>query len=164
MTKETLLKYNWFVDNEYLDQYLTLVNAQYTGDRLEAHHIIPVCYYKLRFAGLVGVDYRALANHDIFEEWVYLSKEAHIEAHRLLTLCTVGVLQERLTLAYCSLSRQDYSSYLEEYGAHKPLSKKQRKKVINEIAKEIWYADKSISWEDCKAKATVIYSNREIDN
>lgn len=44
MTKETVLKYDNFIDNEYLDQYLELLNnAAVNNKATQQHHAIPVC-------------------------------------------------------------------------------------------------------------------------
>ena len=42
--KETLLATKCFVNNEYLEQYLNLVNDSKTGTEL--HHILPRSYFK----------------------------------------------------------------------------------------------------------------------
>lgn len=100
MTKETILKYNWFVDNEYLDQYLQLVNSANPNiSEYEEHHVIPACYYKLKFPRL-RMSARALANDDIDQKIVKLSRADHIEAHRLLALCTTGEFSEKLSWVY----------------------------------------------------------------
>ena len=50
MTKDELLKLNCFYDNEYLQQYVDLVNSnintEYQSGITECHHIIPKVYFK----------------------------------------------------------------------------------------------------------------------
>lgn len=72
MTRETLIKYN-FVDNEYLTEYLDLVNNSISSPEnyCEAHHIIPACFYPARF----------IANQDPNQEIVNLVYKDHIKAH-----------------------------------------------------------------------------------
>ena len=47
--KEALLSFDGVVDNEYLDQYVELVNSTISfssTDYTEKHHVIPVSFYK----------------------------------------------------------------------------------------------------------------------
>ena len=44
MTKEKLLATNCFIDNEYLDEYLKLIDSSTAGT--EVHHILPRSYFK----------------------------------------------------------------------------------------------------------------------
>ena len=100
MTKETLLKYKWFVDNEYLAKYIAFVNSTKPPiSGYEEHHVIPACYYKLKFPKL-RISNRTLANADADQEIIKLSRADHIKAHRLLMLCTDGELSEKLSWAY----------------------------------------------------------------
>ncbi len=44
MTKETLLKYEGFIDNEYLVEYVSFINSVSTDLAVvEMHHAIPAC-------------------------------------------------------------------------------------------------------------------------
>lgn len=47
--KEKLLQLNIFVDNEYLDKYVELIQANldtcYTKHKTQKHHVIPRCYF-----------------------------------------------------------------------------------------------------------------------
>lgn len=134
------------MDNEYLDQYLDLVNNSQATDKAEKHHIIPAYYYKLKFPKL-RTQYRTVSNNDIDEEIVILSKADHIKAHELLTHCTTGPLQEKMLAAYTYMTTA-------KRPAKKPAPKKSRKKyaskaewpstikhntnkAINEIAKKL---------------------------
>ena len=44
MTKETLLKYEGFIDNEFLTEYVNFINSVSTDSTaFEKHHVIPAC-------------------------------------------------------------------------------------------------------------------------
>ncbi len=134
--------------------------------------------------------YRTVANHDIDEEIVPLSREDHIKAHELLTHCTTGPLQEKMLAAYTYMTAPKQQAekptmpkqQIEKLAPKKPAQKKSApkksmkkyaskaewpstikhntNKAINEIAKKLWYADRTRSWEDCKAEATIIYEQQ----
>ena len=48
MTKQELLNTDYFIDNEYLDQYLKLTKINSNAKYLERHHILPKAYYRLK--------------------------------------------------------------------------------------------------------------------
>ena len=48
MTKQELLNTDYFIDNEYLDQYLKLTKITSNDIYLEIHHIKPKAYYLLK--------------------------------------------------------------------------------------------------------------------
>lgn len=107
MLKETILKYDGFVDNVFLDQYLQIINSPANiTTKLNIHHSIPVCWYAINFSK-VKLDNRKLASADINQELVKLSYEQHLYVHSLLVKCTVGELNTRLTFAYMSMCKTE---------------------------------------------------------
>lgn len=74
-TKSDLLLTGVFIDNDYLDKYIALINNSLTqtGNSCK-HHIIPRCYYK----------YNNLIVDDTQNNLVNLSYIDHILAHYYL--------------------------------------------------------------------------------
>ena len=77
---------HWFIDNEFLDKYVELINANRQTKKIkfktQAHHIIPRAYFKLYKQPLDN-------SHDNI---VNLSYKDHILAHYYLTNCTTDNL------------------------------------------------------------------------
>jgi hypothetical protein len=46
--KQKLLSTGYFIDNEYLEQYMALIKEEHDANYLERHHIIPRAYYQLK--------------------------------------------------------------------------------------------------------------------
>lgn len=91
--KDRLLSYEGFVDNEYLDKYVQLVERNRRtprrGKDINSHHIVPRSWFKIHkqtvdnsLSNLVNLVYR---NHTL--------------AHYYLCLCTEGQLQYANELA-----------------------------------------------------------------
>lgn len=103
---ETTLKtLDGFVDNEYLDKYIRLVERHkhspvYRGD-VNLHHIVPKAWFKLN-------------NRDVDNDpsnLVTLRYREHVLAHYFLCLCTDGKLKYANELALiCLLSRKKLGS------------------------------------------------------
>lgn len=146
MKKETLLKYDGFVDNEYLDQYLELVNNHVDPQLVyERHHVIPACWYSARF-NVKALVARHIADSDPLQETVNLTAEDHYKVHELLTKCTVGSFNEKLLFAYGRMSIYNTTDKIKE--------KRSKHKKINELAKKLRKESRyTISWEACKKEA-----------
>ena len=83
MTKQELLKTNYFIDNEYLDQYLELIKMNSDAKYLERHHILPKVYYRLK----------SLKVDNTKNNIIKLSFANHCKAHWLLYFCTKDELK-----------------------------------------------------------------------
>lgn len=76
--KEDLLKTGCFIDNEFLEKYMTLLQENQNNESiLERHHIIPKCYYKM-----VG---KEIDNSN--DNIVDLTIKNHLMAHYYLANC-----------------------------------------------------------------------------
>lgn len=91
--KQTLLNYNLVNDNIYLDKYVELLNLNKLSERADgtqAHHAIPVAYYKKLYnlpfsrSRIEATNY-ADADENNFK--VNLLYKDHLLAHCYLTLC-----------------------------------------------------------------------------
>lgn len=84
ITKETFLKLNYVVDNEYLDKYLNLINENLNTKKIKfetnVHHIIPRHYFT----------HRNLDIDNSKENKVNLHFKDHMLAHFYLSGCTNG--------------------------------------------------------------------------
>lgn len=106
--KEKLLKTNVVVDNDSLNQYCELIqkNKNTTNqDGKQKHHIIPVFYFK----------YNNLPIDDSEENLVYLNKEDHVLAHRLLYKCGINYFKYNNLFAMnkFGLTQEDKDEYEE---------------------------------------------------
>ena len=91
--KETLLATKCFVDNEYLVQYLNLVNSSEAGTEL--HHILPRSYFKD-----LGI---SVDNSE--QNLVRLSFADHCKAHWLLYYCTTGKLKKASQASFVLMTK-----------------------------------------------------------
>lgn len=115
--KSVLLDTGSFIDNEYLDCYIELVNASHDNlSYMEKHHVIPVAYYKHKY----NIDTRKhrheaerKADADAQNALILLSFANHCKAHWLLTKCTIG----RLAVA-------NSYAFIKQVSALKPLNEK----------------------------------------
>jgi hypothetical protein len=99
--KETLKSLDGFVENEYLDKYVVLVERHYGVHPRKCltnrHHIIPKAWFKLNDKPI---------NNDP-NNLVTLPYREHVLAHYYLCLCTKGGLLYANELALeCLLSRK----------------------------------------------------------
>lgn len=97
MTKEFLLNLGCFIENEYLDFYLQLINANYenkAGKYFEKHHIIPRSYFKLN----------NLLIDNSKTNTVFLSHFNHCLAHYYLCLCLIGELKYKNQYAFIKMT------------------------------------------------------------
>ncbi len=84
--KQKLLLTNYFIDNQYLDDYINLVsNNQVKKEafKTQQHHIIPKTYFK----------HLKLAIDNSMDNLVELLYADHVKAHWLLQKCTIGFLK-----------------------------------------------------------------------
>ena len=93
MTKEKLLATNCFIDNEYLDTYLKLIDSSTTGT--EVHHILPRSYFKD-----LGI---SVDNSE--QNLVRLSFADHCKAHWLLYYCTIGKLKKASQASFVLMTK-----------------------------------------------------------
>lgn len=93
MTKEKLLATNCFIDNEYLDAYLKLIDSSTTGT--EVHHILPRSYFKD-----LGI---SVDNSE--QNLVRLSFADHCKAHWLLYYCTTGKLKKASQASFVLMTK-----------------------------------------------------------
>lgn len=81
MQKQDLLKFNIFIDNEYLDKYIDLItngNVDVQVGKTNRHHIIPKYYFKDN----------ALPIDNSKNNIVNLYYTDHIKAHYFLAMCS----------------------------------------------------------------------------
>lgn len=100
--KESLLKSSGFVDNEFLDLYVRLVERNTRTYRRNGltnkHHILPKSWF--------NINNKTVDNSK--SNLVNLVYRDHVLAHYYLCLCTVGKLQYANELAFfCLLSRNN---------------------------------------------------------
>lgn len=81
--KQKLLNTGYFVNNQFLDDYLELVSKNDKDSYIESHHILPRSYFKL-------LNLKCDNNEN---NLVKLSYFNHCKAHFLLTNCTTDKLR-----------------------------------------------------------------------
>ena len=107
--REVLLSFDGVIDNEYLDQYVQLVNNTFSfseEDYTEKHHVIPVaCYKELREAHIPETRYRReIVDADPRNYCVVLLFKDHCKAHWLLFNCTSGYLRKSNATAFIEMT------------------------------------------------------------
>lgn len=131
--KKTLTETYGFLDNDYLELYITLIENSKFQTRIkfktQAHHFIPVEYYKNAHAIGNRRDATRCANSDKNNFKVNLLYKDHVLAHYYLSLCTCGKLKYQNECAiFHVLGNINYikdSNYLEEIRELKDLEKYQ---------------------------------------
>ena len=98
--KNFLLATNYFIDNEYLTAYLTLITSPTIDQQkhCEKHHAIPVVVYRY-YNGVSAVEARRLADSDPQNCLVTLLYKDHVLVHYLLYFCTVGKIKQAMAKA-----------------------------------------------------------------
>jgi hypothetical protein len=103
--KEALLSFDGVVDNEYLDQYVELVNntisfssAEYT----EKHHVIPRSFYITDYSK--SATNKDISLNDPRNRLVELTYSNHFYAHWLLYNCTTNKLKSSNAKAIIAMS------------------------------------------------------------
>ena len=107
--KEALLSFDGVIDNEYLDQYIELVNSTFSfsdTDYTEKHHVIPAaCYKELREELMPETQYRReIVDADNRNYYVVLLFKDHCKAHWLLFNCTSGYLRGSNATAFIQMT------------------------------------------------------------
>lgn len=132
--KSCLLKTAHFIDNEYLDQYCSLISQNKDQRKIkyqtQKHHILPRCYFKLI----------NLEIDNSKENLVNLLYKDHILAHYYLCLCTEGKLHYRLANAFFHLIHRKWK--YEDFSPETDLSEYQK---IHEMWRKEMSQDKSRS-------------------
>lgn len=108
--KQTLLATNNFIDNKFLDNYVELVfknidNITRTTEFTEAHHFIPVSYYKYRHSCTSRTQAEKYSNADTNNFLVLLNYKDHCIAHYLLCNCTTGSLKYAMKTGYAMMCK-----------------------------------------------------------
>ena len=105
MLKTYLLSLGCFVDNEYLDEYLSLIErpssfsvAEYT----EKHHVIPRSYYISDYSK--SASSTDISLNDPHNRLVELTYSDHFYAHWLLYNCTINKLRSSNAAAIIAMS------------------------------------------------------------
>ena len=105
LNKENLLASKLFIQNEYLEAYLLLIEnnyqTKYIKHKTAKHHIIPRSYYKLLN---IPVDN---SNTNL----VNLSHYDHLLAHYYLALCATGKLKTKMLTAFMLMCNEDFKRY-----------------------------------------------------
>jgi hypothetical protein len=90
--KNLLLSTGYFIDNEYLDLYVDLINSNMdtkSSDATQVHHILPRCYY--------SIVNEVVDNSK--NNLVTLLYKNHLLAHYYLSLCSKSNLRYNLEIA-----------------------------------------------------------------
>lgn len=107
--KTKLLNTGYFLDNDYLNNYIDLVKNHTVGKsafRSQSHHIIPKTYFRTLKLPIDNSD-------DNFAELLY---KDHVKAHLLLQKCTTGFLcrNNGCALRYLASTAKKYDCALTE--------------------------------------------------
>ena len=116
--KSILLSTNYFIDNNYLEEYLDLAfKNEEIADNLyaEKHHIIPVAIYKVNHKCKTRNEALKLADSDSNNIIKTLLYKDHVYAHYLLYFCTKGKVKhgmsdsvQRMITIYSKLSQKTH--------------------------------------------------------
>lgn len=100
MLKDYLLSLGFFIDNNYLDQYVELMDKPFSNSAYsELHHQVPVYCYKKLFNLKNRYSATKKADSDANNKLVRLSFADHIKAHWLLSKCSC-VKENECTVLY----------------------------------------------------------------
>lgn len=92
-----------------------------------------------------------MANSDPLQQLVVLTVAQHVEAHRLLSLCTSGRLKEALDFAYDRMKKYGFD------GSELAKDRYNRRKLVHRIAKALRKETKyKKSWEQCLEEASML--------
>ena len=130
--RQKLLDTGYFVQNDYLEKYLWLVNkpsanALYT----EQHHILPGSYSRL--TGKKSPD-------DSKSNLVKLSFVDHCRAHYYLYHCTKGKLKKSMAIAYVTMVG-DWAKLKEELSIDEYSELEQQRKQVRKDSAYYWTED-----------------------
>ena len=105
MLKTYLLSLGCFIDNEYLDEYLSFIEQSSSfsaTDCMEKHHLIPRSYYISDYSKSVSNEDISL--RDSYNRLVELTYSDHFYAHWLLYNCTTNKLKSSNAKALLMMS------------------------------------------------------------
>lgn len=126
--KEKLLNTGHFVDNDYLDKYIELVNNESDAAKyLEQHHILPRAYYNLEELEIDNSENNLVA----------LSFADHCKAHWLLYYCTVDRLQYASQTAFVIMVN-GLSKHIKEYTEADFIALQEMKNQLLEDSDTFW--------------------------
>ena len=110
--KDYLLKLNIVKDNEYLDKYISLLEAnkdtKYLAGKTECHHGIPIHIYQDMYGYKNYTIARNRANKDINNIIVNLSYKDHMLAHYYLAMCSKAPYDEKNIYAFMLMTQNKY--------------------------------------------------------
>ena len=135
--KQKLLGTNYFIDNNYLEDYcnLIIINLDRSKEKYktESHHILPQCYFKLINQSV----------NNSKENKVNLYYSDHLLVHYYLALCTIKNLKYRLSIAFSHLLGSnkrvldfDIKEYLPKYQEIKECHSKGTSEYWKNISRE----------------------------
>lgn len=125
--KEKLLNTGYFIDNNYLDEYIKLVYGISTASYIEQHHILPRAYYSLE-----GLE---IDNSD--NNLVGLSFADHCKAHWLLYYCTIDKLQYASQTAFVIMVN-GLSKHIKDYTESDFIALQEMKHQLLEDSATFW--------------------------
>lgn len=144
MIKQFILAHEEFIDNEWLDKYVELIennkNNVYEKNTNVHHHIIPKCYFNLHN---IPIDN---SSNNI----VVLNYKDHMLAHYYISLCTMGKIHDRnsYTLRFVWGKKKIDPSEIEAIDLEEfERLYKEGRKITSERLKEI-NASRSKEWWD----------------
>lgn len=101
MIKQYLLNTGYFVNNQYLDDYIDLIQKPFSlPNYAEYHHILPISYYKYKYGCKNRKEAKLFADHDLNNLKIKLSYADYCKAHWLLYNCTKDKLKEDMATAF----------------------------------------------------------------
>lgn len=99
--KTILLQTGYFIDNEWLDKYLSLLkNHSSQNSYIEQHHAIPVAIYKYKYNCKSRYEAEKLADADTANFKVSLTFVEHCRAHLYLYNCTKAEVKHSNEVAF----------------------------------------------------------------
>lgn len=131
MLKSYLLSLGCFVDNEYLDEYLSFIEQPFSfssTEYTEKHHVIPRSYYNSDYSKSASTEDISL--NDPNNKLVELTYSDHFYAHWLLFNCTTNRLKSSNAKALLTMSGKSDILHF---------SKEAIKQICNEIKHNLDY-------------------------
>lgn len=105
MLKTYLLSLGCFIDNEYLDEYLSFIEQPFSFSAtvpIENHHVIPRSYYNSDYSK--SATSKDISLNDSHNRLIALTYSDHFYAHWLLYNCTTGKLRASNAKAIIAMS------------------------------------------------------------
>lgn len=100
MDKKTLIETGLFIDNEYLDKMLKIIENPDVSGKVERHHILP----------------KSVGGTDSDDNLIDISVKQHFYVHYYLTLCSTGKLKMKMNFAFkmMAFTRDEWKSIGED--------------------------------------------------